>query len=162
MPNPSCTVPGCEKPARSSVAEWCPMHYHRWYRHGDVNRVSTAAVITVSHGRKYQSQYLPNHPLASARGKVYVHRAVLWEKIGPGQHPCYWCGDLVEWKVGPPGTRHGDLTVDHLDGHGDNNDPMNLVPSCRDCNSGRASAARAEALEQNGWWGNHDTRSKAS
>lgn len=35
MPNPTCTIDGCDKPARSPAADWCPKHYQRWYRHGD-------------------------------------------------------------------------------------------------------------------------------
>lgn len=30
-----CVIDGCDKPARSISADWCKMHYHRWYRHGD-------------------------------------------------------------------------------------------------------------------------------
>ena len=40
MPNRTCTIPGCEKPARSARAEWCAMHYHRWYRYGDPGEVT--------------------------------------------------------------------------------------------------------------------------
>lgn len=38
----TCVIEGCEKPARSSSAEWCKMHYHRWYRHGDPHKVRAA------------------------------------------------------------------------------------------------------------------------
>lgn len=33
----TCSVEDCEKP--SAKRGWCFMHYGRWYRHGDVNRV---------------------------------------------------------------------------------------------------------------------------
>ena len=29
-----CIIPGCDKPSRSKSADWCKMHYHRWYRNG--------------------------------------------------------------------------------------------------------------------------------
>lgn len=35
MTDRTCSIDGCEKPPRSGAAEWCPKHYHRWYRHGD-------------------------------------------------------------------------------------------------------------------------------
>ena len=34
MDQRTCTIPRCEKPARTKSAEWCAMHYHRWYRNG--------------------------------------------------------------------------------------------------------------------------------
>lgn len=36
-----CDVDGCGKPARSLTAELCPMHYHRQYRYGTLERTST-------------------------------------------------------------------------------------------------------------------------
>lgn len=32
---PICVIEGCVKPRRRKSAEWCEMHYHRWYNHGD-------------------------------------------------------------------------------------------------------------------------------
>jgi len=75
-----------------------------------------------------------DHPLADSRGIVYVHRMVLFDKIGPGWHPCHWCGAIVTWRKGlAPDT----LTADHVDFDPSNNDPANLVPSCNLCNSQR-------------------------
>lgn len=34
----SCKVGGCQKRARSRVADLCPMHYHRQYRYGTLER----------------------------------------------------------------------------------------------------------------------------
>lgn len=42
----SCDVPGCGKPARSRTAELCPMHYHRLYRYGSLERVYPAGKST--------------------------------------------------------------------------------------------------------------------
>lgn len=35
-----CTVDGCEKNARSRSASLCPMHYHRQYRYGTLQRTT--------------------------------------------------------------------------------------------------------------------------
>lgn len=68
------------------------------------------------------------HPLA-INTAVSEHRAVLFDKIGPGPHLCHWsCGKLLEW-----GGKEG-ICVDHLDGDTTNNDPENLVCSCIACN----------------------------
>lgn len=72
-----------------------------------------------------------DHPL-SRRGAVYEHRKVLYDKIGPGVHQCYWCSRDLEW-----GGRGG-LQADHLDGDRLNNNPDNLVPSCTGCNMKRS------------------------
>lgn len=154
MQNPTCTVPGCDKPARSRKAKLCPMHYHRWYRHGDVHRVAHKTGITASKGRRYRSRYLPDHPLAGKNGNVYEHRAVLYDKLGQGPHPCHWCDTELDWL--PKGTP-GALQVDHLNGIGDDNRPENLVPSCASCNTARGQQARADALREHGWWSRYDT-----
>jgi hypothetical protein len=52
----------------------------------------------------------PGHPLLTpgSRNLVPEHRIVLYEAIGPGSHPCTWCGRLVNWEpgtqIGPPVT----------------------------------------------------------
>ena len=70
-----------------------------------------------------------------ARGsRLEEHRKVLFDKIGPGTHPCHWrdvygCGkNSLEW-----GSISG-ICADHLDGDKRNNHPDNLVPSCNSCN----------------------------
>jgi hypothetical protein len=82
--------------------------------------------------RKLTGQY--DHPLAVG-GRIYEHRKVLYDKIGPGPHLCHWrCGRLVNWG----GTKG--LHTDHVDGVRTNNDPDNLVPACPSCNKLRAKA----------------------
>ena len=71
------------------------------------------------------------HPLARSGGLLGEHRKVLYDKIGPGEHPCYWCGRTLSW-----GGLDG-IVVDHIDEDRLNNDPNNLVPSCNPCNIGR-------------------------
>ena len=73
-----------------------------------------------------------NHPLAAPDGKLYEHRKVLYDKIGPGPHLCHWgCGKLLDW-----GGKQG-ICADHLDGDRLNNTPENIVPSCMSCNRER-------------------------
>ncbi|NKT24515.1 hypothetical protein [Prescottella equi] len=155
MPKPTCTVDGCTKEARSYSADWCKMHYHRWYRHGSTERVATASQATASHGRRYRTVYTPGHPLAGKRGMAYEHRVALHDKIGPGIHDCHWCGTQVRWEANR--TAHDALQVDHLNGIGDDNRHPNLVPACRRCNTLRAAQARHEALVAAGFWSSHDT-----
>lgn len=89
---------------------------------------------------------IPGHPLADPDGRIAVHAVVLYGRIGPGWHPCHWCGKRIEWRpVGAP--RKGRLVPDHLDGDPRNNDPANLVPACSGCNSGRGLPNRIAADE---------------
>lgn len=153
-PHRTCEIDGCGKPSRSRGSSLCPKHYHRQYRHGDVNLVSAEAPST-SHGRRYLSAAIKGHPLAKSGNKVYVHRQVLFDAIGPGVHSCNWCGTAVEWfldKVDPRA-----IHVDHLNGIGDDNRLENLVPSCRYCNETRAIQARSDALRAQGFWSCNDT-----
>lgn len=85
----------------------------------------------------YSSVFDPQHPLArKTDGRVFVHRKVLYDAIGPGQHPCHWCGTTVEWRLRNV-TSAGGLVVDHIDRDRRNNDLSNLVPSCHGCNARR-------------------------
>ena len=154
MPNPTCTIDGCTKPARSAKAEWCKMHYHRWYRHGSTDKVSTRSDITASLGRRYRVVPAKGHPMAMANGRAYEHRVVLYDELGPGPHACHWCGTEVDWLTkGDP----ANLIPDHVNGDGADNRLANLVPSCTPCNTTRALQARSEALRAAGWWSSHDT-----
>ena len=91
-------------------------------------------------GHKYLTG-MQGHPLAIGRGIVAEHRYVLYEEIGPGPHPCYWCGTPRDW-----GGQTG-INVDHLDDDPLNNDPDNLVPSCCGCNRvGRRRLSRREGI----------------
>lgn len=85
-----------------------------------------------------------SHPLAMNNGRVAVHRLNLYEKIGPGEHPCHWCGRVVEWQA--KGSRQSrnqrTLISDHVDGKSTNNHPDNLVPSCHGCNVLRVRGCR--------------------
>lgn len=89
----------------------------------------------------YRVIYRRAHPLANRQGTVPEHRAVLYDAIGPGDHPCHWCKRILVWKAGPTAR----INADHLDGRKLNNAPANLVPACLDCNTRRGSNAQALA-----------------
>lgn len=101
------------------------------------------------------------HPLAPPGGIVGVARLVLYDKIGPGEHPCHWCQAPVRWIVGGgPGTP-GSLLADHLDWDTNNNVPENLIPSCNHCNAHRTQnggRARIELGDLTMLWSGTPTR----
>lgn len=80
-----------------------------------------------------------DHPLAqdsgNGYGKIYEHRLVLFDKIGPLDHECHWCGKWLCWSND---CGSDSIVVDHLDSNEWNNDQDNLVPSCRRCNIQRS------------------------
>lgn len=78
--------------------------------------------------RGYLQMYMPGHVLASG-GLIWMHRAVLFAKIGEGPHRCHWCATSLSWGR--------DLHTDHLDRDRSNNHPDNLVASCQSCNLAR-------------------------
>lgn len=79
-----------------------------------------------------------DHPLAqdsgNGYGKVYEHRLVLFNKIGPSSHKCYWCEKPIKWVESGSDA----IVADHLDEDGWNNSPDNIVVSCRRCNIQRS------------------------
>lgn len=81
--------------------------------------------------------YVADHPLANVNSQVPEHRLILYEAIGPGEHPCHWCQKPVLWTTKLL-LKNDHLVVDHLDCDWRNNDIANLVPSCSLCNSLRA------------------------
>jgi hypothetical protein len=129
----TCTVEGCVKPGKRRG--WCSMHNARWERHGDPLAVVTRHA-TVPRANRYRTLHRPGHPLAARDGTIREHRLVLYSMLGPGAHPCHWCGRLVDWARSWPADPDA-LVVDHLDGDRTNNHPSNLVTSCPACNSPR-------------------------
>ena len=130
---PPCTVEGCDKLARSPKGPYCEAHYMRVRRNGTVGlKIRPATYISVD-GYVLISGRTGAHPVRSPSGQIYLHRKVLYDDIGPGEHPCHWCSRPVEWHA--KGDRR--LVVDHLDGDKQHNDRTNLVPSCHRCNSFR-------------------------
>lgn len=161
MDHPTCSVEGCPKPGRSKApGVMCKMHYHRWYRHRDLDRTAKATTVTASLGRRYRTVPAKGHPVAMANGRAYEHRFVLYERIGPGPHECHWCGTEVRWA--PKGDPPFELQPDHLNNDGADNRPENLAPSCRSCNITRGLQRRSDALREAGWWSGSDTVARLS
>lgn len=137
-PGKPCSVDGCRRTAVTRLG-LCRLHKDRLVKHGSTTW--TPPHRSRGEGR-IQDGYLRltihGHPLASKRGNVFEHRVVLFDEIGPGSHPCHWCGALVAWEI-QVGNPMG-LRVDHLDGDRLNNAIENLVPSCSVCNSARGRA----------------------
>lgn len=124
---------GCSKPVRRSRAKYCSRPCSDSARRAGSN--------TESKGPYRRLVGHIGHPLASKQtGVILEHRKVLFDHIGPGDHPCHWCKALVTWQH-KAYSRAGNLVVDHLDGNRFNNSLDNLVPSCSPCNTGRGSEA---------------------
>lgn len=139
---PGCTCKKHEAKGRKNPhPEGCQCSHHKKFTKEELldrGRKISAAKRGEGHPGKYLlegyvmllSQH--SHPLADEDGKVYEHRKVLYDKIGPGPHECHWgCGKLLDW-----GGVEG-VCVDHLDGDKENNSEKNLVPSCLPCNWSR-------------------------
>lgn len=152
MANRTCTATDCDKPPRTAGSDLCPMHYHRMYRHGSLDK--TASGVRVGSPRRYRVIVAKGHPLAYSGGRAYEHRVVLYDQIGPGPHECHWCGKSVDWL--PKGDQ-AELQPDHLNNDGGDNRPENLVPACRACNAARGNQRRAAVLRERGWWSVNDT-----
>jgi hypothetical protein len=139
-PRPAtCTVAGCER--RMHGRGLCDLHRIRLARHG-----STEARPRSLAPKRYKLEKRPGHPLAHATThRVYLHRIVLFDQIGFGRFPCFWCASPVEWTTTHPVPPNA-LITDHLDHNRHNNDPTNLVPACRSCNSARTRERVAPPL----------------
>lgn len=118
-----CQVQKCTAPATRVGHGLCEKHYGRIRRLGTFE-VQPRVMLQVVGG--YIQIKDADHPLAQvSNGWVFQHRAVAYEKYGPGPHPCHWCGAVHEWP---------DLVVDHLNEQKADNRPENLVVACNPCN----------------------------
>jgi hypothetical protein len=127
--NSICSLQNCSEDHHAKG--YCNTHYRRFLKYGraDLKRVKYSMSNTSS-SAGYRLLSRVGHPLADKAGRIYEHRVVLYDKIGPGSHKCHWCLKIINWD-------DGTLTVDHLDFDRKNNDPENLEPSCLSCNSKR-------------------------
>jgi 5-methylcytosine-specific restriction endonuclease McrA len=80
----------------------------------------------------YVREKVGDHPLAVV-GWVRQHRAVLYDAIGPGTHPCHNCGTPVTWGA--------TLEIDHINHTREDNRPENLRPACRSCQNAHKQKA---------------------
>lgn len=94
----------------------------------------------------YRMTRAPDHPVAPASGTVAVCRIVLYDSIGPGAHPCHWCGCEVRWMAGG-GLARGALLVDHLNFDPADDRIENLVPACQPCNAHRRKTGGAALIK---------------
>ena len=94
----------------------------------------------------YKSVIRKGHPLAGASGRIRLCRLVLYGKIGPGEHPCTWCGLILSWGKTQKDSPRA-LLADHLDGDPNNDSAANIVPSCNTCNCRRGLPNRIQPGE---------------
>ena len=83
--------------------------------------------------------YLSNqygHPLADSEGCVYLHRRVVWDRLGPGVHKCEWCTKPITWFPTEEQKAQGisRLVGDHINGNTLDNRVENVAASCFSCN----------------------------
>ena len=133
MRDVTCPVPGCTNTGDEHHTV-CRMHRSRMTRTGTYDpRPPTTFPPTQAENGYLRISIPKTHPLAGrSTTRTWMHRVVLFDKIGFGPHRCHWCARHVNWRAG--------LLVDHLDDDRQNNAPDNLVPSCNGCNIRRAFA----------------------
>jgi hypothetical protein len=132
-----CDVDGCLHPLLARG--FCSMHYQRAKRYGDPGPAEPLIAAPGSghiQANGYRLIYRPDHPLGEQRicFQVGEHRVVLYDAIGPGPHPCHWCGKQLCWFAIDGEMLH----ADHLDDDRLHNSIENLAPSCLNCNTKRS------------------------
>ena len=135
------------------------MHYHRWYRHGSTDKVSSTKVVPPK-PRNYKATKAHGHPMSDKNGKAYTHRLMLFDALKDEAISCHWCGCELDW-MAPRGNKKR-VDVDHLNGITDDNRSDNLVTSCHGCNIIRGQQERSERLRELGWWSRNDTVERLS
>ena len=125
-----CVVDGCARPAIYTGFGLCRTCWLQQHRTGSTIRKSPQTRLRRPSG--YIALWAPDHPLArDGRNRVYEHRVVLYDALGPGPHACFWCDmPLGGWD---------EIVADHLNEQKDDNRPENLVVSCNSCNRARGA-----------------------
>lgn len=125
-PRAKCSIETCNRTVKGHGL--CQLHLKR-----KKNGLPFDYVRPKLQSKRYLLRKMLGHPLADRRGRVYVHRAVLFASIGYLIVPCFWCGRRLSWLF-------KNLLPDHLNHDRHDNRIENLVPSCNSCNAGRTSA----------------------
>jgi len=123
QPRAKCSIGTCERTVKGHGL--CPLHLRRKKRGipFDYSRPQL-------NPKRYRLKKIPGHPLADRLGRVYVHRAVLFESIKWMVVPCFWCGCPISFSART-------ILADHLNHDRHDNRLQNLVPACDSCNAGR-------------------------
>ncbi|WP_409017057.1 HNH endonuclease [Arthrobacter sp. MP_2.3] len=124
------------------------------YRHGSVDKTAHRSGVGKPDA-EYRRVRQSGHPLADKYGRLWEHRAVLYDSCGAGPQECHYCSAPLDWaadKLAPNAVQ-----VDHLNDKRDDNRPENLVPCCRRCNVAKGQERRHDALLDAGWWSAKDT-----
>jgi hypothetical protein len=86
--------------------------------------------------RAYIVARAPGHPVTGKSAITFLHRILLYDKIGGGLHSCHYCHTPLAWQHElqrfPVGTKK--LLVDHVNNNPSDNADGNLVPCCHACN----------------------------
>lgn len=123
-----CSVAECSSNAHYVEACLCQKHYFRQWRYGTTALTRTRQLRVTMPGKGYQRLYEPDHPLADTQGYVGEHRKVVFSQIGFELKSCALCGKPETWET---------VHIDHIDQNIKNNEPSNLRPLCRPCNTFR-------------------------
>lgn len=127
-----CKIEGCERECMYQKDEVCQKHYFRFMRYGTYELTRKPRNPKWDHSHGYVCLFLPDHPLASSRGDVYEHRAVLYKKYGENIPPCELCGAITTWSS-------RNTHVDHINEVKSDNRVENLRILCNSCNVRRAN-----------------------
>lgn len=125
---PKCRADGCTSRATRVKSGFCETCYYRVRRTGSTEARRVIGRCITSAG--YILIKRPEHPLSNTAGYVYEHRAILYEKLGEGNHSCFWCGAILCW---------ADIVVDHLNEIKNDNRADNLLVTCNRCNRARGA-----------------------
>ena len=123
-----CRVEECAREARYKTEQLCQKHYFRLWRNGHTHLKKSrprGGIYRYQDSRGYFYVRKMGHPLADARGCVWEHRFLYYEKVSKELDVCQLCETPVDWAT---------VHIDHIDNDKSNNSLDNLRPLCRACN----------------------------
>lgn len=123
-----CMINGCAKPARSSGATLCEMHYYRVRRTGKSKLTERTRSL---HSNGYVRIKAYGHPVSWDSGWAYEHRVKFYDHCGGHVSHCELCGYGIDW---------GSCHIDHINEIKTDNRLENLRPLCAACNMTRNGA----------------------